>query len=63
MSDPTATRTNQREHILDVALQLMSRAGSTGVSMRQLARACGLQVAAIYHYFPSKDALLTAVIE
>lgn len=63
MSEPTGHRTNQREHILDVALQLMSRAGSAGVSMRQLARACGLQVAAIYHYFPSKDALLTAVIE
>lgn len=33
------------------------------MSMRQLARACGVQVAAIYHYFDSKDALLTAVIE
>lgn len=58
-----AARGNQREHILDVALDLMARHGVHGVSMRQLAQACGVQVAAIYHYFESKDALLTAVIE
>lgn len=33
------------------------------MSMRQLASACALNVAAIYHYFDSKDSLLTAVIE
>lgn len=65
MTVPTATepRRNQREHILDVALDLMARRGVHGVSMRQLAQACGVQVAAIYHYFESKDALLAAVIE
>jgi AcrR family transcriptional regulator len=55
-------RPNQREHILDTALRLMSEHGSTGMSMRQLAAACDLQVAAIYHYFASKDALLAAVV-
>jgi AcrR family transcriptional regulator len=55
-------RPNQREHILDVALRLMSERGAVGMSMRQLAAACGVQVAAIYHYFASKDALLAAVV-
>lgn len=55
-------RPNQREHILDVALRLMSEHGSAGTSMRLLAKECGLNVAAIYHYFESKDALLAAVI-
>jgi AcrR family transcriptional regulator len=55
-------RPNQRERILDIALGLMSAHGSTGMSMRQLASACGVQVAAIYHYFPSKQALLAAVV-
>lgn len=55
-------RPNQREHILDTALRLMSERGATGMSMRQLAAACDLQVAAIYHYFESKDALLAAVV-
>src|SRR4051812_26722313 len=58
-----AVRPNQREHILDVTLQLMSEQGAGRTSMRQLAAACGLNVAAIYHYFPSKDALLAAVID
>lgn len=63
LADDQPAKKNQREHILDVALQLMSMAGSTGVSMRQLATACGVQVATIYHYFPSKDALLKSVFE
>lgn len=58
----TDTRPNQREHILDVALELMSAHGAASTSMRQLAAACGVQVAAIYHYFDSKDALLAAVV-
>jgi AcrR family transcriptional regulator len=56
-------RPNQREHILDVALRLMSEHGSAGTSMRLLAKECGLNVAAIYHYFESKGALLAAVID
>ena len=56
-------RPNQREHILDVALRLMSEHGSAKTSMRMLAKECGLNVAAIYHYFESKDALLAAVID
>ncbi|MGI9576938.1 MAG: TetR/AcrR family transcriptional regulator [Microthrixaceae bacterium] len=59
----TDTRPNQRDHILDVALKLMSERGAAGMSMRQLASACGVQVAAIYHYFDSKHALLAAVVE
>ncbi len=57
-----ATRPNQRDHILDTALRLMSERGAKGMTMRQLAAACDLQVAAIYHYFESKDALLAAVV-
>ena len=40
----------------------MSEQGSSATSMRQLARACDVQVAALYHYFDSKEALLAAVI-
>jgi AcrR family transcriptional regulator len=59
---PTAT-TNQRERILDAALGLMSEQGAGSTSMRQLARECGVNVAALYHYFPSKADLLRSVIE
>jgi AcrR family transcriptional regulator len=53
----------QRSRILDAALGLMSERGSAGTSMRRVAGACGLNVASIYHYFPSKADLLRAVIE
>lgn len=56
-------RQTQRERILDIALDLMAARGASATSMRALATACGLNVAALYHYFPSKDALLRAVIE
>lgn len=59
----TATRPNQREHILDVALGLIATHGASGMSMRMLAKECGLNVAAIYHYFDSKDALVAAVVD
>jgi AcrR family transcriptional regulator len=54
--------TELRERILDEALGLMAEQGAAGTSMRQLAEACGVRVAALYHYFESKDALLAAVI-
>jgi AcrR family transcriptional regulator len=54
--------TSVRERILDAALNLMGERGAAGTSMRQLAQACDVQVAALYHYFESKEALLAAVI-
>ncbi|HEY8543987.1 MAG TPA: TetR/AcrR family transcriptional regulator [Acidimicrobiales bacterium] len=52
-----------RARILDRALDLISEHGAAGTSMRQLAGACGCNVATIYHYFPSKADLVRAVIE
>jgi AcrR family transcriptional regulator len=55
--------TAQRQHILAVALSLMAQNGVDGTSMRELAGATGLNVASLYHYFPSKADLLVAVLE
>lgn len=54
---------DQRTRILDTALELMSERGAHTMSMRQLASACDLNVATLYHYFPSKAELLRAVLE
>jgi AcrR family transcriptional regulator len=54
---------SQRERILDTALDLMAEHGASATSMRRLATACNLNVAALYHYFPSKADLLRSVIE
>ncbi len=53
----------QRDRILDATLALMARGGAHGTSMRAVASACGLNVATLYHYFPSKRDLLRAAIE
>ncbi len=41
----------------------MAQQGVDGTSMRNLATAAGLNVASLYHYFPSKRDLLVAVLE
>lgn len=51
-----------RHRILQVSLSLMSQKGVDGTSMRDLAGAAGLNVASLYHYFPSKRELLEAVL-
>ncbi|MGH9138664.1 MAG: TetR/AcrR family transcriptional regulator [Acidimicrobiales bacterium] len=51
-----------RGRILDAALALMSERGVAATSMRRLAAESGLNVATLYHYFPSKADLLGAVI-
>jgi AcrR family transcriptional regulator len=54
---------DQRDRILEATLGLMARGGAHGTSMRAVASACGLNVATLYHYFPSKHDLLQAAIE
>jgi AcrR family transcriptional regulator len=51
-----------RSRILQIALTLMSKRGVDGTSMRDLASAAGLNVASLYHYFPSKRDLLESVL-
>jgi AcrR family transcriptional regulator len=53
---------DQRSRILDAALHLMAASGVHAMSMRRLADACGLNVATLYHYFPSKADLLHEVV-
>jgi AcrR family transcriptional regulator len=52
----------QRDRILDATLTLLARGGAHGTSMRAVASACGLNVATLYHYFPSKRDLVHAAI-
>ena len=58
----TTAEPDSRARILDAALALMSERGMSGTSMRRLADQSGLNVATLYHYFPSKRDLLQAAI-
>ncbi len=55
--------TETRERILRAAMQLFAQRGYDGTTNRQIAAACGLTGAAIYHYFASKAELYAAVYE
>lgn len=53
----------RREEILRAGLDLFALNGFHGTSVRQIARAVGVNEATLYHYFPSKDAILQAVFD
>ena len=53
----------QREAILQHAAVLFARNGYPATSMNQVAEACGLSKATLYHYYRDKDAMLVAIAE
>ncbi|MGB6023186.1 MAG: TetR/AcrR family transcriptional regulator [Ornithinimicrobium sp.] len=55
-------RAQMIEEILDVAREQLAEQGAGGLSLRAVAREVGMVSSAIYRYFDSRDALLTALI-
>lgn len=53
----------RREEVIETALTLVSEHGVAGASLRKLAAELGMSQPSLYHYFPSKDALISAVVE
>jgi AcrR family transcriptional regulator len=58
-----AEQSTRREEVLETALTLVSEHGVAGASLRKLAAELGISQPSLYHYFPSKDALVSAVVE
>jgi AcrR family transcriptional regulator len=54
---------DQRELILQHAAALFARGGYPGTSMNEVAQACGLSKATLYHYYRDKYALLVSIAE
>ena len=52
----------RREAILSEAAKLFAKHGSQGASVADLANACQMSKSLIYHYYPSKDEILYAVM-
>ena len=53
----------QREMILSHAAALFARGGYPGTSMNQVAEACGLSKATLYHYYRDKYELLVSIAD
>lgn len=59
----TLTHDQRREQILAAARAVVARTGIKGVRLSEVAAAVGISVSALYRYFPSKDALLSAALQ
>jgi AcrR family transcriptional regulator len=53
----------RREEVLETALELIAAHGVAGASLRRLAKKLGMSQPSLYHYFSSKDELITRIIE
>jgi len=67
MSNTTVSRRQRQrdataEEIKSVARGLMAREGTSSLNLRAVAREMGMTASALYRYFPSRDAILTALI-
>ncbi len=54
---------DKRAHILKTAARIFAEMGYARASMAQVAAACGISKANIYHYYGSKDALLFDILD
>jgi AcrR family transcriptional regulator len=57
-----AASPTRREQILATAAELFAARGFHGVSVADLGAACGISGPALYKHFPSKDAVLAAML-
>ena len=53
----------RRVQILESAFSLFATSGYHGVSVRNIAKSTGMTTGMLYHYFPSKPDLFTALVE
>lgn len=60
MARPRQTEEN-RATIVNEALLLLDEEGPAGLSMRRLAARLGMRGPSLYHYFPTKEAILDAI--
>ena len=60
---PGPRRSISQADIVDAAFEILEQKGFAAVSVRGVAAALGLTPTALYTYFPSKNALLRAMVE
>ena len=56
-------RVNNKEKIFTVSIDLFSKYGFDGVSVRRIASEVGIKESSIYNHYPSKQAILNSILE
>ncbi|MEM9304123.1 MAG: TetR/AcrR family transcriptional regulator [Pseudomonadota bacterium] len=57
------TRTSRSEEIVECALALLREHGDHGLTMRQVAKRCGMTLSNVQYYFGNRNDLLTAMAD
>lgn len=60
---PYAKTAKLRARAIDAGIELFGSAGYNGATLTEVAERVGMTLTGLQHHFPSKDALLTAVLE
>ncbi len=59
----TPISSSTRERIVDAAMELFAYGGYGSTGLSEIARKAGVQQGSLYHFFPTKEELLGAVLE
>lgn len=62
-SNTTTKGYERASAILEAARQLLARDGYAALSMRSVAQQLGVSLSTVQHYYPSRDALIEALLE
>lgn len=62
MNKREASREETQQQLLRAALELFAEEGFSSTSMRAIAKAAGVSPGLSYHYYPSKESLLQAIL-
>jgi AcrR family transcriptional regulator len=60
---PAPTRPDRRHALIQTAYQTIADKGFEGLRIRDIAAQVGINGATLHHYFPTKEALIQAVVE
>src|SRR3954470_23063844 len=63
MIPPRRTRANSRDRILDAAGEIVGEVGAGKLTLDAVAQRAGLSKGGLLYNFPSKDALLSGMLE
>ena len=56
-------KVNNKDKIFDVSINLFSKYGYDGVSIRQIANEVGIRESSIYNHYKSKEAIIESILE
>jgi AcrR family transcriptional regulator len=62
MAGNSMKKGDTRTAVLENAKRLFAQRGYSGVSVRDIAKACGIRAASLYHHFPNKERLYLATM-